>query len=295
MKPLNILVAVDGSEASLHACRLVAGYAGDRSAIRTRLLNVQRPPLRLSPDFGVDHAALEAAMREHGERELQPGRALLLASGFQPECMVRVGPPADTILDAARQFENCVLVMGSGRHGPLGGYAMGSVALRVAPAAGCPVVLVGPGVRLPSEPGTRLRVAAPVDGSPQAVQAVRRLVECAGLLGRLHVDLVHFRPGLTLAAAILPPHDDVLQEWSDREFDAALGVHAKMLADAGVAHDVHRLTGAPETEIAMFAGLQGAELIAMGTRGTGAMHHLLLGSAALKTALVSDVPVAFMR
>jgi len=33
----------------------------------------------------------------------------------------------------------------------------------------------------------------------------------------------------------------------------------------------------------------------MGTRETGAMHHFLLGSAALKTALASDVPVAFMR
>lgn len=295
MNPLNILLAVDDSEASLHACRLVAGYAGDRSKIRITLLNVQRPPLRLSAEFGVDQAALEAAMREQGERELEQGRVLLVASGHHPERMIKIGPPADTILDVARQCRNCVLVMGTGRHGPLGGYAMGSVALRVAPAAECPVVLVGPGVQLPPELGIRVRVAAPVDGSPAAVQAVRRLVNCAGLLGRMQVDLVHYRPGLSLAAAILPPHDDVLQEWGGRQSDAALGVPAQMLADAGISHDVHRLVGEPKADIALFARRQGAELIAMGTHGTGAMHHLLLGSAALKTALVSHVPVAFMR
>jgi len=295
MKPLHILLAVDDSEASLHACRLVAAFAGDRSTIRVTLLNVQRPPLRLAPGSGLDHAALEAAAREQGEREIGPGRALLEASGHRPEPMVRIGPPADTILDVAQRWENCVLVMGSGRHGPLGGYAMGSVALRVAPAAHCTVVLVRPGVQLPPELGIRLRVVAPVDGSPESVQTVRRLVDCSGWLGRVHVDLVHFGPGLTLAAAILPPHDDVLKEWGGRQSDAALGAAEKMLAAACISHDVHRLVGEPKADIAVFARKQGADLIAMGTRGSGAMHHLLLGSVALKTALVSDVPVAFMR
>lgn len=35
--------------------------------------------------------------------------------------------------------------------------------------------------------------------------------ECKGVLGRLHVGLVDFRLGLTLAATVLPPYDDVLQ------------------------------------------------------------------------------------
>lgn len=295
MKPLNVLLAVDDSEASLHACRLVGGYAGDRSTLRLTLLNVQRPPLRLSPDPGLDHAVLEEALCEQGRRELEQARVLLLASGYRADCVVRVGPPAHTILDEARQCDAGVLVMGSGRHGSLGGYAMGSVALRVAPAAHCPVLLVRPGVQLPAEAGIRLRVAAPVDGSPESVQAVGRLVDCAPLLGRMHVDLAHFRPGLTLAAAILPPHDDVVGEWGGRQSDAALDAPAKMLAEAGISHEVHRATGSPGAEIAAFARRQGAELIAMGTRGAGAMHHLLLGSAALKTAQASDVPLALMR
>ncbi|HEX7054281.1 MAG TPA: universal stress protein [Burkholderiales bacterium] len=38
----------------------------------------------------------------------------------------------------------------------------------------------------------------------------------------------------------------------------------------------------------------GAELVVTGTRGRGALHHALLGSVALKTALASPVPVMLM-
>lgn len=295
MPTLNILLAVDDSEAALHACRLLAGYAGDRRDLRVTLLNVQRPPLRMSSGAGVHQGVLDAALREQGQRQLEPALALLQASGLQPEVVVRIGPPAETVLDVARESAAGLLLMGSGRQGLLGGYAVGSVALRAAPAADCPVVLVKPGVRLPAEAGIRMRVVASVDGSPQAQRAVQRLAECAGLLGRMHVDLVHFGPGLTLAAAVLPPHDDVLQQWSAQESDTALAGAAQVLADAGISHDGHRLSGAPETGISAFASRQGAELVVLGTRGMGTMHHLLLGSVALKTAQAAEVPVALLR
>jgi len=291
----HILLAVDGSEAALHACRLVAGYAGDKAALRVTLLNVQRPPLRLSLQPTITEDVLEQGLRERGESELGPAMTLLQVAGLAPQPFVRIGPPADTVIAFAREIGADLLVMGNGRHGPLGGYAIGSVALRVAPAAHCPVVLVRPGARLPAELGKALRVTAPVDGSPEALRAVQHLVSGAHFFGKLHVDLVHFHPGLSLAAAILPPHDDVLQEWSGREADAALASSLQALAAAGIPHEVHRLTGPADEGIAAFAARTGAGMIAMGTRGTGAMHHLLMGSVALKTALASDVPVALMR
>lgn len=292
---MNILVAVDGSEAALHACRLVAAWAGEPSALRVTLLNVQRPPLRLSPHPGVDYAVLEAALLQEGEHQAGQARAVLQSPALQVESVVRIGAPADVILREARERAADAVVMGSGRDGPLGGYALGSVALRVAPAAHCPVVLVRPGASLPREPGRSLRVTAAVDGSPESLVAVQRLAACAGVLGRMHVDLVHFGAGLSLAQAILPPHNDVLQEWGGLESDAALAVPAQVLATAGIAHDLHRLTGAAAPGISTFAQEHGADLVVMGTRGMGAMHHLLLGSVALKTAHVSSVPVALLR
>jgi nucleotide-binding universal stress UspA family protein len=288
---MNILIAADGSDAALQACHLVAAFVAGRPGMQVTLLNVQRTPLRLSPEAGIHQAALDAALRDQGKRELQPAQALLAAGTSR----VRIGAPSDTILETARECDADVLIMGSGRSGPLGGYALGSVALRVAPAAQCPVVLVRPGARVAGGPGEPLSVAAPVDGSKEALQAVERLAKCAPALGLMHVHLVHFQPGLTLAATLLPPHDDVLREWSSLDADSALAVSAKVLETAGIPHTLHRRTGDPATGIALFALEQGTGLIAMGTRGKGAMHHLLLGSVALRTAQTSEVPVVLMR
>lgn len=292
---MNILVAFDGSDAALQACRLVAGYAGDRSALRIILLNVQRPPVRFLPQAGLQQPLLEQALLEEGQLQLDKARALFAPGAFEVETVVRIGAPAETVLAEARERGATALVMGSGRHGLVGGYAIGSVALRVAPAADCPVVLVRAGSQLPGEIGQRLRVTAAVDGSPEALRAVQRLAACAGLLGDLHVDLVHFQPGLSLVAAMAPPHDDVLKQWTALETDEALAAPAQALADAGIAHELHRIGGTPEQGIAAFARQQGAGLIAMATRGRGAMHHLFMGSVALRTAHESEVPVALLR
>ncbi|WP_186510700.1 universal stress protein [Caenimonas sedimenti] len=292
---MNILLAIDGSDAALHACRLAAAFAGRCKTPAVTLLNVQRPPLRLSLQGGVPYQVLEDALREEGTRQLQPAVRLLTEAGHAATQIVRLGPPADTVLDTARECAADVLVLGNGRHGPVGGYALGSVALRVAPAAHCPAIVVRPGAPVLSGAGATLRVTAPVDGSQEGLRGLERLAAWSVAVGPMLVDLVHFGPGLSLAAAVLPPHDDVLREWGGLDTDAALGAAEKVLATAGIAHTTHRLHGAPETGIAAFAREQRADFISMATRGRGAMHHLLLGSVALRTAQASEVPVAFMR
>ena len=292
---MNILVAIDDSEAALEACRLVAAFAGDRSALRITLLNVQRPPVRFMPQAGLQQPLLEEALLEEGQRQLDKARAMFPPGSFELDTLVRIGAPADTVLAEARERGAAALVMGSGRHGPIGGYRIGSVALRAAPAAPCPVVLVRAGSQIPPELGRNLRVTAPVDGSPESVRAVERLAACAGLLGLVHVDLVHFQSGPSLAAAITPPHDDIVKQWSALESDQALDVAAKTLSAASIPYALHQVTGTPDIGIATFARQHGAGLIAMATRGRGAMHHLLMGSVALRTAHESAVPVALMR
>ena len=172
---MKILVAVDDSEASLQACRLVAGYAGDRSALEIMLVNVQPLPVHLSPETGVPPSVLDTALRTEGRGQLDRAQGLLQAAGWHADGNVCLGPVAATLTEAALERSADVLVMGAGRQGMLRGYALGSVALRVAPAAHCPVVLVKPGAVLPLALGTRLRVTVPVDGSQQAIEAVRRL------------------------------------------------------------------------------------------------------------------------
>lgn len=292
---MDILLAIDETDAALQACRLVAAYAGDRSALRVTLLHVLRPPVHLLPQGGLPQPALEAALLEQGQRRLDQVRRVFEPGSFALESVVRIGAPGETILAEARERGVTALVMGSGQRGLVGGYRIGSVALRVAPAADCPVVLVRPDARLPSELGRSLRVTAPVDGSPESLRAIERLASCARLLGRVHVDLVHFQPGLSLAAAIAPPHDDIVKQWGSLESDHALEAASRTLSGDHIPHVAHRLVGAPDLGIAAFAREHMADLISMATRGRGAMHHLLMGSVALRTAHESDVPVALMR
>jgi len=274
---------------------MVAAYCGDRSRIVAALLNVQPPPLKAWPDAGIDRTLLETALREQGTAELEPARALLLQGGFAAESTVRLGHASNTIVEAARELDVGAIVMGTRGHGALGGFALGSVALRVAQGAQCPVVLVKPDARLPAQLGRRLRVVAPLDGSQAATNAVLRIVACADLLGVLQVDVVHFQAPLTFIETVMPPHDDVLRHWSGREADEAMAGARQALAAAGIAHEVHRLTGQPTPGIAQFAKDRAADLIAMSTRGLGTIHHMFVGSVALKTAHLSHVPVAFMR
>jgi nucleotide-binding universal stress UspA family protein len=49
--------------------------------------------------------------------------------------------------------------------------------------------------------------------------------------------------------------------------------------------------GDPALEVRTLAAQTASELIALGTRGLGAAHHALIGSVALKAAVLSPVPV----
>lgn len=291
----RLLLPVDGGEASMHAVRLVAGWRAAQARPAPVLLNVQPPPLKAWPAPGFDEAVLEEALRERGRAQLRDAAALLEAGGFAGvPALVRLGHAADTIDHVAREERADAVVMGTRGHGPLSGFALGSVALRVVQARQRPVLLVKPGAHLPQELGRRVRVLVPLDGSPSALHALRHLVAWAQPLGRLQVELVHFQAPLAYLDTVLPPHDDVLRQWSGEACDRALAAGVALLAGAGIEHREHRLTGEPGAGIAAFVPQCGAELVAMSAHGIGTLRHLVVGSVALKTAHASPVPVAFM-
>lgn len=271
-----LLLPVDGSAASARAVEFVSGYQGDRSKTAAVLLKVQSVPKQVA-------------------QELETGREIFMRNGLAAETVVRVGYPPDEIMEEARQRNVGAIVMGTRGRGVLGGFALGSVALRVAHGSEFPVVLVKPESRLPATLGKQARVIIPVDGSSESDAAVPHLIAWAGWLGSLRVEILHFQDSITLLEAIAPPHGDVLEQWGAGKVEAVLARARDALAAAGIEHATHILAGDPASGIAQFARDHPVDLVAMSTRGLGAAHHALLGSVALKTALLSPVPVAFMR
>jgi nucleotide-binding universal stress UspA family protein len=270
---MKILLPFDGSPAAQRAVELLAGYAGDTGKLAPRLLNVQ--PRAADP----------------GRAVLEPALERLAAAGIAARAEVRVGPAAPTILDEARTDGAAAILMGTRGAGALQGFALGSVALRVAHGNGPPVILVKPEDRLPGALGARLRVLLAMDGSAPALRAAERLVAWRAWLGELEVHLVHVQQPLTMLQAVLPPHDDVIGQWSTREAEQAAQQARDLFTREKVAHHLHLTVGDPALELRTLAEQTASDLIALGTRGLGAAHHALLGSVALKSAALSAVPV----
>lgn len=286
----RLLVAFDGSPAARRAVELLAGYAGDASLLAPVALNVQMRPVTLWPGKFAS-GEIDAALLDAGRDELKPGCARLEAAGFATRAEVRLGVPAQTILQEAAAQRAEAVIMGTRGAGALHGFALGSVALRVAHGGGPPVILVKPEDRLPAALGRRLRVLLAMDGSAPAMRAAERLVAWRPWLGELDVQLVYVQRPLTVLQAVLPPHDDVMNQWSTREAEQAVQGARDLLGRDRIEHHLHITVGDPAAEVCALATQTSSDLVALGTRGLGAAHHALVGSVALKATATSPVPV----
>jgi len=284
---MKILLPFDGGPAALRALELLAGYAGEPAALAPTVLNVQSRPVTLWPGASIDPGALEAALIDAGRSVLKPAVSRLAAAGIAAQAAVRLGAVAPTILG----FEAELIVMGTRGEGLLQGFALGSTALRIVHGKGPPVMLVKPEDRLPGMLGQRLRVLLAMDGSAPALRAAQRLAAWRGWLGELEVHLAYVQQPLSLLQAVLPPHDDVIGQWSTQEGEQATQKARELFTREKIAHHLHLTVGDPAREVMVLAQTTSADLVALGTRGLGAAHHALVGSVALKAAALSPVPV----
>ncbi|MFE9017597.1 universal stress protein [Streptomyces sp. NPDC007808] len=131
-----VLAGVDGSERSLAAADWAAREAVSRG-VPLHVVHASPPLLG-----GVVPGTAAQTLRQVGERMLQRVTADL--GTRHPDLEVRGEQTADAPPDAllARAHEAGLLVVGARGSGGFEGLAVGSVALRVAAAAACPLVLV---------------------------------------------------------------------------------------------------------------------------------------------------------
>jgi nucleotide-binding universal stress UspA family protein len=109
------------------------------------------------------------------------------------------------------------------------------------------------------------------------------------------VHLVHVQQPLTYLQSVLPPHDDVIGQWSTQEGERATQAARDLFGGKGIAQHLHLTVGDPALEVRTLAAQTASELVVLGTRGLGAAHHALIGSVALKAAVLCQVPVMLVR
>ena len=137
---MKILVAVDGSKASLKAVQLLIDHSDwYRDQPQVELLAVHLPVPRVSH---TNKAQLERYYREEGEGMLTAARKKLDGAGIAYEARVAVGPVAETVVKQAKEKRCDLIYIGTRGMSELGKVLVGSTASKVLHISDIPVLLV---------------------------------------------------------------------------------------------------------------------------------------------------------
>jgi nucleotide-binding universal stress UspA family protein len=145
----HILVATDGSEQSTEAARFVRSLTSPETIGRITVLAVIRPIVTTSfyTMEGISQEvwdSLSDAAQASAKDALKQTVDALAGFGPPVETLIRNGLPADEIIDAAKELNADLIVIGSRGLGEVRSVLLGSVSERVLHTAHCPVLIVRP-------------------------------------------------------------------------------------------------------------------------------------------------------
>ncbi|HYD60879.1 MAG TPA: universal stress protein [Noviherbaspirillum sp.] len=139
---LKVLLAVDGSESSLHAVEYVVKRAGtSKDGYQVHLVNVQYP-LHGSVAAFVDASQIKQYHHDEGMKVLAPAKEKLEAAGIPFYAHLFVGEPAEVIARCAKEQYCDEIVIGTRGLSGISSLLVGSVAAKIIHLAEVPVLLV---------------------------------------------------------------------------------------------------------------------------------------------------------
>ncbi|MEX2046425.1 MAG: universal stress protein [Chloroflexota bacterium] len=273
----RVLVATDGSASARTAIELVRAFAWP-AGTTLRLVHVVSP-LPALVQSGLARRSfdrLDEPLRGSLVETAEHLRRADITVGID---VLSDGEPADRIVRDAREFRADLVVVGSRGHGAIATMLLGSVASAIVDHAPCPVLVV----RRPS----CARVILAEDGSLGAFEA-RQLLATWPIFERMAIRVVsvaHLTAPLLsgIASTMLEEarraRDELLVE-TRTAYGRLASESAEQLRIAGRRAESDVRSGDVAAEILTSAREMSADLIAMGSRGHGAMTRLLLGGVA---------------
>jgi nucleotide-binding universal stress UspA family protein len=281
-----IIAGVDGSQAGLEA----AGWAAREAALRGVSLKV----VHALPEWVFRGAArgpypqVAKWMRDGGTEVVTAGleRARQEAPGLAVDCALLAGDPRPALIQAAGEAD--LLVVGNHGLGGFRGLLLGSVAYGVAGHAPCHVVVV----RKSSSP-PRGEVVVGVDGSRSGTEVLEFAFTEAALRG-VGLRAVHAWNLWVWSAggAVVPAMDGFEDEQIETRLLAeALAGLREQYPDVKVSEEVVRRHPAE----ALRRASDGADLLVVGSRGSGAFAGLILGSVSQAMLHHALCPLAVIR
>ena len=139
---VKIMIAVDGSAASLEAVRHAMALIRGGLQARVVLANVQEPATIYEVVTSRDPDLIAAASLGAGEHLMAPARALLHAAGVPYETDVGVGDAAHMLVEMIENSDADMVIIGAKGQGSLSSALLGSVSQQVARTSPVPVTIV---------------------------------------------------------------------------------------------------------------------------------------------------------
>lgn len=207
---------------------------------------------------------------------------------------VRLGAPAEQIVQASEQVESAMVVMATHGYTGFKRWTLGSVADRVVHASQVPVLLVpGQGPAANKAPQLR-RLLVPLDGSSLAMQALPLAQELA-VHAQAQIMLFQAVSSVTnlYAGLDLPP--DMLDALEGRATHVLRTTADKIREESDVAVlTVVELGLAPDQIVAQAQKYQ-VDLVVMATHGYSGIKRWALGSVTDKVLHAAPAPLLLIR
>ncbi|MEO8310979.1 MAG: universal stress protein [Caldimonas sp.] len=159
--------------------------------------------------------------------------------------------------------------------------------------AGSPAVAApAPAPRPVSTPGELpvLNVLVPVDGSPNALRAVRHVIAEYRRHHELRIHLLNVQPRVSRHAARFVSRAD-REGWLHDRADTAMSAAVALLTDAGVPHQTHRAIGERAEQVCRAAKRLDVHHIVIGTARKNSITRMLEDSMTHRLLESTSVPV----
>jgi nucleotide-binding universal stress UspA family protein len=273
----RIVVGYDGRDPAQDALALAGSLAqaAEGSVLLAYIATEQPRWYRTERDY-------RRALREEVEATLGPALRQLPEGLTVRKASIESGSPARGLHDLAAEDRATLLVLGSTHHGPVGRVLIGSVGELLLMGAPCAVVVAPKGYA--KRQGRALStIAVGFNGSEESHEALTSAHVLANASGaRLRV------------ISVVEPHRPFRRqkaherEGESRDLEQEVGDEiGKLPADVDIERSL--VEGDPVKSLAS-AG-QEADLLMIGSRGYGPMHHVLLGSVSAKLMRCASCPV----
>jgi nucleotide-binding universal stress UspA family protein len=203
---------------------------------------------------------------------------------------VKFSPPADGIVETARQKGSSLVVVGGSGGGALRHFVLGSVAEEVVRASEIPTLIVPSKSQLNGVE----RVVAPVDFSECSRRSLQQAVDWSRRWdARLEVVHAYEAPAGFGAFGLAPTPDEMerLRERRGGELDELV----EEVGVEGVEAQVRLERGKPHEVILEAVSGEAGEMIVMGTHGHRGLRRFFIGSEATRVLRAAPCPTVTVR